>query len=191
MLDPEHFAALPVERLRPLHRSEYDRLVELGVFGDERLELLYGMLVAMSPQGAAHAFAIEQLYALLRDGLKGRAVVRSQSPLAAPDESEPEPDVAVLPPGRYIDQHPDRALFVIEVADSSLKQDRRLKARLYAAMKVPEYWIVNLVDSRFEIHTEIVDGRYTKVTTHGQEESVSPHAFPDLQIRIEEVLPRR
>ena len=132
------------EKPRPLKRSEYDRLVAMGAFADERIELLYGTLVAMSPQDPGHTSPIGVLNMLLVPALVGRALVRVQSPLIACDESEPEPDVAVVPLGSYRTAHPDRAQLVIEVALSSMKKDRLVKAPLYASSGFEEYWLVDV-----------------------------------------------
>ena len=124
---------LLLESLRPLRRREYNCLVELGVFDEERVELLDGVLVSMNPQGAEHAEVTAFLAERLTVSLSGRARVRAHSPLSLSDESEPEPDIAVVPAGDYARAHPTRALHLIEVADSSLRRDRELKAVLYAA----------------------------------------------------------
>jgi Uma2 family endonuclease len=149
MLDP---ALLAPEEVRPLSRAEYDRLVELDFFEDERVELLRGALVRMSPQGAAHANAPARVMKQLILALGDRAVVRAHSPLSLGDWSEPEPDIAVVPPGDYSRSHPATALLVVEASDSSLRKDRRIKAELYAEHEIPEYWIVNLVESVVEVH---------------------------------------
>lgn len=132
------------ERQRPLRREEYDRLVEQGCFEDERVELLHGMLITMSPQGPRHATVIENLTMLLVPAVLGRARVRVQSPLAASDDSEPEPDLSMVAPGPRPHGHPHTALLVVEVAETSLAKDRQIKAGIYVACGVPEYWVVNL-----------------------------------------------
>src|SRR5450432_3867156 len=134
------------EIIRPLRRTEYDQLVTLGAFRGEKIELLEGVLVAMSPIGPPHSSSVQRLNALLVLALVGRAVVRPQLPFAALEFSEPEPDLAVVPLGDYDVEHPAEADLIIEVAESSLAIDRGKKLRLYAACAVPEYWIVNLVD---------------------------------------------
>jgi Uma2 family endonuclease len=187
MIDP---ALLSSERLRPLRRREYDRLVELGYFEDEKIELLHGMLVAMSPQGAGHAHAVSKLFTLFVRGLGERAGVRSQAPLGASDDSEPEPDLAVVPNQDYSHDHPTHAMLVVEVAESSLSKDRRLKAALYARAQVPEYWIVNLTDRRVEVHHDPRGDRYPSVVTHGDGDVIHPACFADLRISIAEVLPK-
>src|SRR6187200_1961257 len=91
--------AIESDLFRPLKRSEYDRMVELGLFQDERVELLRGVLVKMSPQYAPHASTIQKLNKLLMSRLQDRFELRIQSPLALSDDSEPEPDVAIVPRG--------------------------------------------------------------------------------------------
>jgi len=182
-------SALGPERIRPLRRDEYDRLVAAGCFEDEKIELLDGVLVEMSPQGVGHAYAIQQLIMLLVPALVGRAVVRPQSPLAVSDDSEPEPDLAILPSGDYSRQHPTHALLVIEVAESSLRKDRRLKAALYARAGIPEYWIVNLADGLIEVHRASRDGAYSQVTTHRPGETIGPQAFEDVRVPVADIVP--
>src|SRR3954469_19367427 len=132
-------ATSAAEVIRPLRRVEYDQLVSLGAFQNERIELLEGALVAMSPIGAPHSSAVQKLTRLLVLALEGRAAVRCQSSFAAQDYSEPEPDFAVVPLGEYDTDHPHEAYLIIEVADSSLDIDRGKKLRVYANCGVPEY----------------------------------------------------
>ena len=101
-------------QVRPLRRVEYDHMIESGIIGeDERLELLYGFLVAKEPQGAPHAGGTQRLMKLLILALGDRAEVRAHSPLAVSDYSEPEPDIYVTPAGDYWTDHPSRAYLVI------------------------------------------------------------------------------
>ncbi len=144
-----------------MRRAEYERLVALGAFEDERVELLHGVLVDMSPNKPGHVSPIDRLTMILVPALVGRAIVRVQSPIAAGDESEPEPDLAVVPPGDYRQEHPAHALLVIEVALSSLNKDRHVKAPLYAASGFLEYWIVDVAGQAVEVHAAPADGVYT------------------------------
>ncbi|MBI3183109.1 MAG: Uma2 family endonuclease [Myxococcales bacterium] len=186
MLDTSRIAP---ERFRPIRRSEYDRMVDLGLFDGERVELLQGVLVQMSPQGAAHAHAVRRLMATLVPVLAGRAIVQAQLPLAASEESVPEPDLAVVPLGDYSRSHPSSANWVIEVADSSIQKDRYVKSEIYAAAGVPEYWLVDLMERTVEVRTAPSGGRYTHLTTHRAGETLSPAAFPDVKIDLGEILP--
>jgi Uma2 family endonuclease len=176
------------ETIRPLSRSEYDRLVTSGAFDDERIELLYGTLVSMSPQDPAHARAIQDLAESLFHAIGGRARVLVQLPLAASGDSEPEPDVAVVPLGDYGEAHPDRALLVVEVAASSLRKDREVKGRLYAEMAVPEYWVVNVADRILERYTGPTGGKYAHVERLTAASSVSLKAFPDMILPLAQLL---
>ena len=154
--------ATSVEIARPLQRAEYDALVANGVFRDERIELLDGALVPMSPIGPPHSSAVQKLMELLLPALLGRATVRVRSPFAAHELSEPEPDIAIVPTDNddYATRHPTQAHLIIEVADSSLDRDRDAKLQIYALSGVPEYWVVNLRQRRIEVHTAPVGRAY-------------------------------
>lgn len=178
------------ERARPLRRTEYEKLVELGSFANERLELLYGTLVEMTPQGTRHSECVRRLNRELNRLLADRATVQIQSPFAATNDSEPEPDVAVVPSQDYSLAHPSSAFLIVEVADTSLVKDRKLKASLYAEAGVPEFWLVDLIAGAIEVRTEPAGGRYRKLTTHGPGETVAPRAFPDAVMKVEALLPR-
>src|SRR5262245_3626368 len=114
----------PDVAIRPLRRVEYDKLVELGVFQGEHIELLEGRLVHMSPIGPPHSSTLDKLAALCFRQLGDRARIRIQSAFAALDTSEPEPDLAIVPLGSYETEHPRSAELIIEVAESSLAYDR-------------------------------------------------------------------
>lgn len=185
VLDPELLAP---ERVRPLYRREYDRLVELGVFVDERVELLRGVLVEMTPQGAPHAHVVSRLTDALHPRLGRRAQIRIQLPVALSEDSEPEPDVALVPRGDYSREHPSEALLLIEVAHSSLRKDLELKAALYAEAGVREYWVVDLRDDALVVHRDPSGGAYRDVHSLGRGQQVTPIAFPDVVVPVEELL---
>jgi Uma2 family endonuclease len=187
MLLTTEFTVEP-ERVRPLKRSEYDRLIELGLFGDERVELIRGVLVKMSPQRAPHASTVQKLDKLLNKRLD-RFDVRIQLPLALSDDTEPEPDVAVVVPGNYDAEHPATALLIIEVSDSTLRADRA-KAAVYASAGIGEYWIVNLSASTVEVYTSPDGERYAEFRTLRAGDTVLSAAVPELAIAVAEILPR-
>jgi len=174
--------------VRRLRRAEYEKLVEAGVFENERVELLYGTIVDMSPIGTSHEAAVDSLNELLVLRLAGRATVRIQNSIAASDGSQPQPDVAVVPRKSYREEHPTEALLLIEVADSSLATDRGVKAQLYAECGVPEYWVVNVRDGIIEVHTEIVGGVYTRVEPYRPGGSIRLTSFSDVEIAVSDVL---
>jgi Uma2 family endonuclease len=178
---------LLAERQRPLRREEFERIIAAGLFRDERIELIEGVIVRMSPQNTPPAAAIQMLNRLLLPPLLGRADVRVQLPFAAGEDSLPEPDVALVEPRYFKDAHPARAFLIIEVADASLKFDRHEKADLYARAGVPEYWIVNIADKAIERHSDPAGGSYTRVTPYRPGESLATLAFEDVTVRVAEV----
>ena len=173
-------------------REVYDRAVEAGVFGPhDRLELLDGQLLSMTPQGSRHAAIVGQAGRVLRDAFGPDCSVRMQCPLAVGDDSEPEPDLAVVP-GReidYLDAHPTTALLIVEVSDDSLPRDRTVKQRLYARHGIPEYWILALPDARLEVYRDAGDTGYGSITTHRPGETVRPLARPTAAVAVADLLP--
>ena len=173
-------------------RERYDRAVEAGVFGpDDRLELIEGQLLAMTPQGSRHAAIVDQAGDVLRGVFGEGCRVRIQCPLAAGDDSEPEPDLAVVP-GRardYLDAHPTSALLVVEVSDDSLRRDRTVKQRLYARHGIPEYWIVALPDERVEVYRDPAATGYHTVLMRRPGETIAPLARPEAAVAIGDLLP--
>jgi len=184
MVDPQLLAP---ERIRPLKRVEYDRMVDAGLFVDERIELLRGVLVEMSPQGTGHADAVARVLRLCYEQLGRAYEIRPQLPFAASDDSEPEPDVMISPRGDYRKAHPERALLLIEVADSSLTKDRRIKAAIYAEVGVPEYWIVAVSAEQIEILSDPVDGDYQTRRIVGLDGVAASQAVPGLAVSVEEL----
>ncbi|HUG36038.1 MAG TPA: Uma2 family endonuclease [Candidatus Limnocylindrales bacterium] len=179
-------------------RAEYDRLVDLGVFHGEPIELIGGQLMVAEPQGAYHSSAITAIDYALRAVLPVGFIVRLQAPVALDDESEPEPDLVVVPgrPRDYRHEHPARPVLAIEVAESSLAFDRRRKGSLYARAGLEDYWIVNLVDRVLEVYREpephpatAFGWRYRLVTRLAAPAEVTPLAFPSSPIAIADLLP--
>lgn len=162
---------------------------------DEHVQLIEGEILQMTPQYPPHAATIQLLDRMLRPVFGVDADVRAQLPLALSDDSEPEPDLAVVA-GRardYVREHPTTALLVVEVADSSLAFDRRRKGRIYAAAAIQEYWIVNLADRVLEVYRAPAAGAggfdYTERTTIDDRGRVSPLARPDASITVADLLP--
>ena len=163
-------------------------MVDAGILGeDDRVELLEGTIVEVSPQGERHARVIQRLNRILVQRLGEQFVVRPQLPLTLGD-SEPEPDLAVVRAEDTVssDSHPRTALLVIEVASESLSHDRTVKARVYARAGVMEFWIVNLEERRVEVHRdpEAAVGRYRTTFTVGAKESLSAAVLPDFNVEV-------
>ncbi|MEZ0327008.1 MAG: Uma2 family endonuclease [Fimbriimonas sp.] len=150
--------------LRRMTVDEFYLAAKKGVFRpDERLELLEGQVLLMSPQNASHAWITHRVAELLAD-LFEDGYIREHSPLAIGEFDEPEPDVLVArgPAGKYRSAHPTATdvLLVVEVADTTLAKDRSLKGRIYATAGIPEYWIVDVKSERVEVHREPLEGRF-------------------------------
>ena len=177
-----------VRHIRPLRRAEYDLLVERGCFVDERVELIEGGLVAMSPASERHDFVVAKLSNLLARQLDDTYDVRTQSGFAASDISQPEPDVAVVEAARSDGQRPRQAYLIVEVALSSLAFDRQAKGRLYAAAGVPEYWVVDVEARRVEVYTEPSDDGYRgrRVASDGM---LTPLCLPGVVLELAKIFP--
>jgi len=191
-------AVEPYVTTRRWRRLEYERLVDLGIFVGERLELLDGMLVVGEPQDSPHAAIVMQVGQVLAAAFGAGWHPRLQAPLALDEASEPEPDVAVVAgtPRDYLGAHPSTAALVVEVADSSLRLDRRLKSGLYARAGLPEYWIVNLVDGVVEVHREpqpasdaVYSWVYQSIEVLRPPATVTPLAAPGARIPVADLLP--
>jgi hypothetical protein len=144
-------------QVRRWTRQEYDRMVEAGVLTEnDRVELIGGEILTVTPQKSPHATAVSLANEALRVVLAPNMYIRSQLPLAMGDDSEPEPDLAVVRGSirDYRDAHPQSALLIIEVAASTLAFDRHVKGSLYARERVAEYWVINLVESVVEIYRD-------------------------------------
>lgn len=191
MTDAVEPPTLGGEPIRLLRRSEYDQLAELGFFEGERVELLFGAVVPMAPIDQAHVESTDRLIEILIVALKGRARVSCQAPFAVGGVSEPEPDIYVRPAHQqWLKNHPTDAQLVIEVARSSLRNDRKYKAKLYALTNVDEYWIVNHLDGVIEVYRDRQpDGSWRSCTVAQRGESVSPLAYPDVTIAADDVVP--
>jgi Uma2 family endonuclease len=189
----------PQVQTRHWTRAEYDRLIEIGVLDeDEPIELLGGRLVVREPQYSPHATGVRLADEALRRAFGSGWDVRAGLPVALDDESEPEPDVCVVPggPRTYRDAHPSRPVLIVEVARSSLAIDRRIKGGFYARAGIRDYWIVDLLDRQVEIcRSPIVDPaaaygwRYADVKVVRAGDSVAPLAAPAAAIPVADLLP--
>lgn len=188
--------------IRRLTLDEYHRLIDIGFFPQtERIELIEGVLHRMTPRGPRHAECLERLLRIFFVNLDQQVKVRAQDPITMPaDGSEPEPDVvlAASREGGYADRHPtpNEVHLVVEIADTSLDADRRVKTRLYAGAGIADYWIVNLVDDQIEVYREPAtlgdDGpTYRQRTLYGAGDMLTPLHFSNCEIDAGDVLPPR
>jgi Uma2 family endonuclease len=193
MASPARNVDILGSEMRRLRVREYHRMVEAGVFDeDEGVELLEGVIVRMSPQGADHAIVVERLNDPLFVQLPSDCVVRCQLPLSLSDEDEPEPDVAVLARDtpRSRKAQPTTARLVFEVAGESLRKDREVKGPLYARAGIPEYVIVNLAEETLEVHRDPDPpaGRYRTVSTLDKDGVYGSTSVPGLSFRVADLL---
>ncbi len=151
-------------------RRQYEQMVEAGILDEEdRVELINGEIIEMSPQKGPHAMAVMLALGALQAAYEGPFMVRPQLPLALDPDSEPEPDIAVVAgkPRDFPSGHPNTAILVVEISDATLTQDRTRKVRLYARHGIPEYWILNVVDDCLEVYRDPTGETYqTKLTLH-------------------------
>lgn len=180
--------------LRTWTRQEYERLAELGIFGpDERLELIDGQIVRKMTNNPPHVL----VHGLMEDWLRSISGpdhhVRSQSPVALSELSEPEPDLAVTRGNRwtYGDGHPGPGdiELIVEVSDSSLDRDRRVKAPLYARAGVKEVWIADVPARKLEVYREPAASGYGVALVLSEHDSASPLFRPEASVVISELLP--
>jgi Uma2 family endonuclease len=177
----------------PFTVAEYHRLAELGILHeDDRVELLDGQVVVMSPIGPRHAGCVKMLNRLMHRALGETVTLGVQDPLVLSERAEPEPDLAVLAPRpdnyRRSHPHPEEVFLVIEVADSSLDRDHVRKIPLYAAAGIPEVWVVDLEGEGITLHRAPGPAGYGDITTASRGETISPRLLPHVSLSVDEIL---
>ena len=179
-------------------RDEYYRLADLGLFQHQRVELIAGEIVDMSPPKDTHAITLGLVIRAMERAFPAHWV-RPQLPLSFAADSEPEPDIAVVRgvPRDYlgIGHHPEMAMLVIEIADTSLLYDRKAKAEIYAAASIADYWIINLRDRCIEVHRDPVaepsappTHRYQTVPVLKAPAAICPLASPSTAVPVADLL---
>ena len=181
--------AIQVERYR-FTAADYHRLAEAGILGeDDRVELIAGEIVEMSPVGGRHVEAVSRFTRLLSRQVGDGMLVNVQSPIRLTNDGEPEPDLAVVRDRAYGGELPTAAdvLLVIEVADTSLRRDRDIKLPRYAEAGIPEVWIADLRRRQLLVYRNPQGARYAEALVLGLSDEVSPLSFPDVTIRVADV----
>lgn len=193
----ELIEGVPYRAGAPLRFSseDYFRLGELGILHEgDRVELMDGEVIELSPEGNRHSACIRRLMRFLFPHV-GQAIIGSQDSLSLPDEYWPQPDVIVLRPheNEYEDRHPTHAdaLVVVEVADSSLRLDRNVKSVRYAQSGIPEFWLVDLKRDRIFVHRDPAGSAYQHVQSYGAGESWTSVALGGLNVPVDVVLKPR
>jgi Uma2 family endonuclease len=189
-------AALATARRFRFTREQYYKLGELGFIVDRRVELIHGELWQMTVN-PPHAIADELANNVLRLAFGPGYSYRSSQPLDFGRRNQPQPDLAVVPGNpRDYTSHPTTALLVVEICDATLRRDRTIKAHLYAWAGILDYWIVNLVDRRLEVHRNPGPDpdrrgrfKYHDVTIVPATGHVEPLAKPGARIAVADLLP--
>ncbi|WP_428484670.1 Uma2 family endonuclease [Rhodopila sp.] len=178
---------------RPLTVAEYHRMGEVGILSErDRVELIEGELVAMSPIGSSHSGTVNGLTRLLVTVVGERGVVSVQNQIQLDDHNEPEPDFAVLRPKaddyRGATPRPEDVLLVIEIAASGLNYDRAVKKPLYARHGIPEFWIVDLAAGEVEVCQAPAGDQYASVARIGRGSVLEPVSLPGAVIPVATLL---
>jgi Uma2 family endonuclease len=183
--------SLDLDRVWRLSRAQFEQMIDAGLFAeDDRVELLEGVLVEMSPQSDDHANTVVLLTNALARLVGARAAVATHVPFPASDRSRPDPDVALWPPGRRPrDPLPAQPLLVVEVAASRATDDRVVKGPIYARAGVPEYWLVNLAASTVEVYTQPSDVGYLRRIDFSAGDRIRLVAFADVEVAVDDFLP--
>ena len=180
-----------------IHRFDietYHRLISDGILReDDRVELIEGRVVDMTPIGSRHSAVVNRLNNLLTRKVQGRAIVSVQNPVQLlQEQSEPEPDITLLKfrEDFYSSDLPkgEDVLLVIEVADTSLDYDREAKIPLYAQAKIQEIWLVNLLENCIEIYSSPSSSGYEFRRTVREDQTVSPKDFSDISLTANQIL---
>jgi Uma2 family endonuclease len=195
MLDPGTILVEP--RKRRFTREEYYKMVEMGLFEGQRVELIDGEVIQMAPQMNRHMVAIGLIERALRRAVGDDFWIRTQGPFAVDDSSEPEPDVALVEgtPRDYSD-HPRKALLVVEVSETTYRFDSKIKASLYASAGIEDFWILNLNANRLEVYREPVADdaqpfghRYANLKFLLPTDVATCLAFPQVKLTVADLLP--
>jgi len=173
-------------------REEYHRMAEVGILKPtERVELIRGEIIEMSPPGRRHIAFVDNLNQLLVMRLAGRAIVSVQNPIVLTEDTEPQPDLAIrrhrAVPYKDREAHAEDVLLLIEVADTSLRYDRSTKLRLYAAAGIPEYWLVDCTTESIEVFRSPDAEGYRDVSRIEGEGTLTVEAVPDVTLQVGEI----
>ncbi len=173
--------------------EDYHRMGEAGIFHeDERIELIDGEIIKMTPIGSRHASCVKRLNQFFTVQLKERALVSVQDPIQLDEHSEPQPDIALLHPERsaYMHHHPTagEVYLIIEVSDTSSSFERDIKLQLYAKAGIPEVWLVDLLSGCIEIYQEPSPFGFGLIRKKRGSDVISPSCFPDISVAVDWVI---
>ena len=185
---------MPVQILKRLFTvEEYHRMAQAKILGeDDRVELIEGEIINMTPIGSRHAGTVNRINHLFSRHLRGRAMISVQNPIRLGEHSEPQPDISLLKPKDdfYASSHPgpEDVLLLVEVSETSAEYDREVKLPLYARFGIPEVWLVDLEGKAIEVYRDPSSEGYREVQTLGYNALLSPNLLPDLEIPVRDIL---
>jgi Uma2 family endonuclease len=184
---------LPPTNLRLITTADYHRMAEVGILAaDEQVELIAGQIIQKMPKGPTHSARCKRIEKLLERYLGEQVLVRLQDPIQLDIYSEPEPDIAVVHPNTsfYADHHsiPDEVYLIIEIADTTINRDLGVKADLYAAAGIIDYWVVNLTTQQLHVFREPQPDGYQRQLILRAQQSIGLLAFPNCTITVQECL---
>lgn len=174
--------------------QQYHQMASLGLLdGVERTELIAGQVILMAAKGTAHVVALSLVANLLRDRLGTTALIRTQDPIQLDVYSEPEPDLAVVR-GQVLDYlthhpQPQDIYWLVEVADSTIRTDCRVKDKIYAEAGISEYWVLDAVRRQLHVFRDPKGRRYQQHLTLSEFDHITPLAFAELCLPIAAMLP--
>jgi Uma2 family endonuclease len=190
---PQAVITLEPKNLKRWTVQDYHRISEMGILIGDRTELIDGQITIMAAKGTPHVTSLHLLANALRDRLGDLALVRTQDPIHLDDFSEPEPDLAIVQGTilDYVEQHPrpEQIYLVVEVADSTLKQDSQIKDKLYAKAGIADYWVLAPQKRQLLIFRKPTSTGYTEHLILTEPNQASPLAFPDFAIALTSILP--
>ena len=173
--------------------EQFHKMAESGILNeDDRVELIRGEIIEMAAIGTKHACCVRRVDKVLHRRLNDEVIISVQNPIGLDDNSEPQPDIALLKPREddYLLAHPQPkdVFLIIEVADSTIKYDREVKIPLYAEQGVVEVWLVDINEECVEVYQQPVNGIYQKVEKFSRGESLIIQALDDVNITVDEIL---
>ena len=184
-------------RKRPISARDYMRMAEIGLFEEQRVELIGGEIIDMPPISEDHAQSVDKITKKLNRTLDEELIVRGQHPFDAGENGRPEPDVAIVRPDLLSpDAPPAEAILIVEISKATLRYDQTTKASLYASLGIADYWIVNLIENQVEVYRQPIESAsaqfghdYASRQIYRRGQSVALLETPEVSIEVGEMLP--
>lgn len=188
VLEVRERAALPYHRWSV---EEFHQMAAAGLLDEtDRVELIEGEMIDMAPIGSKHAFIVNRMSQAFSLSIGGQCLVSTQNPVRLGERSEPQPDIALLRNGNYMEALPTAAdvLLIVEVSDTTFAYDRDVKLGLYARHGIPEVWLLEVNERELTVYREPAEGQYRLIRKPTAGEAVSPTLVPGVALRLTEVM---